>query len=197
MPRLANKSEADVAAEILGRAFVRDPVVTAFFGKETVRTSRLAQYFALECSLAFAGYGEVWLDDDGLGAALWRRPGGYPEPLSAALRLLPRALRFFPQPFLRASRGMTRVARVHPREPHWYLFAVGVVPEATGQGRGTALLAPVLDRCDAKQLPAYLEASSEDNARLYERLGFDRQGEVEALDGIWLRPMLRPPRQSC
>jgi GNAT superfamily N-acetyltransferase len=89
---------------------------------------------------------------------------------------------------------MNKLARLHPREPHWYLFAVGVVPEATGRGRGTTLLEPVLERCDAEHLPAYLEASSEDNARLYARLGFERRGEVEVLEGVRLRPMWREPR---
>jgi GNAT superfamily N-acetyltransferase len=91
-------------------------------------------------------------------------------------------------------RGNARLGRAHPREPHWYLFALGVVPEATGQGRGTALLAPVLARCDAERLPAYLEASTEDNARVYARLGFERRDEVEILDGVRVRPMLREPR---
>ena len=194
MARLATEDAAGSAAEILGRAFASDPVVTALFGEEAVEASRLAQYFELECRLAFAGHGEVWLDDDGLGAALWRRPGGYPEPLSAAIRVLPRALRLFPRQFLRASRGTARLARVHPREPHWYLVAVGVVPEATGQGRGTALLAPVLERCDAERLPAYLEASTEDNARLYARLGFERRDAVEIHAGVHVHPMWREPR---
>ena len=194
MARLANENEAFLAAEILGRAFLRDPVLTAFFGERSAETARMARYFELECRLAFAGYGEVWLDDDELGAALWRRPGGYPEPLSIQLRMLPRYLRLFPRQFVRASRSLNQLARLHPREPHWYLFAVGVVPEATGQGRGTALLEPVLQRCDAERLPAYLEASSEHNARLYERLGFERRGEVEILDGVRVRPMWREPR---
>jgi GNAT superfamily N-acetyltransferase len=193
MARLASEAEGDVAAEILGRAFVRDPVLTAFFDKGT-KAARLAQYFELECRIALAGYGEIWLDEDLLGAALWRRPGGYPEPLSVGLRMLPRALRLFPRQFLRASRSMTRLARLHPREPHWYLFAIGVVPEATGQGRGSALLRPVLRRCDADRVPAYLEASSTDNARLYARLGFEARDEVEVLDGVVLRPMWREPQ---
>jgi hypothetical protein len=31
---------------------------------------------------------------------------------------------------------------------------------------------PTLERCDEARLPAYLEATSERNAALYERLGF-------------------------
>jgi GNAT superfamily N-acetyltransferase len=89
---------------------------------------------------------------------------------------------------------MSAVAKVHPKESHWYLMAVGVVPEAQGQGRGAALLAPVLDRCDEDGVPAYLEASTADNARLYERLGFESRTEVEMLPGVSVRPMWRPPQ---
>ncbi len=99
-----------------------------------------------------------------------------------------------PSQLLRASRGLNALARIHPKEPHWYLFAVGVVPEATGQGRGTALLEPVLERCDSERLPAYLEASSEDNARLYARLGFEPRDALEILPSVPVRPMWREPR---
>jgi GNAT superfamily N-acetyltransferase len=154
------------------------------------------RYFELECRLTLSGYGELWLDEDPPGAAIWRRPGGYPEPASAQLRMLPRYALLFPREFLRASRAMSALARVHPREPHWYLMAVGVVPEAQGQGRGRALLEPVLARCDADGVPAYLEASTADNTRLYERLGFEPRQEVEALPGVRVRPMWRPPREA-
>ena len=192
MARLATQTEAGVAAEILGRAFVDDPVLTAFF-RESPQAARLAQYFELECRLVLKGYGEIWLDDDRLGAAIWRSPGGYPERLRDSLPMVPRYIRLFPREFIRASRAMNQLWQVHPREPHWYLYAVGVVPEATGQGRGTALLEPVLQRCDAEALPAYLEASTEDNARLYARLGFERRDEVEMF-GVCVRPMWREPR---
>jgi GNAT superfamily N-acetyltransferase len=70
----------------------------------------------------------------------------------------------------------------------------GVVPEATGNGRGSALLEPVPRRCDAEGLPAYLEASSEHNARVYGRLGFEPWDDVEIVDGVRVRPMWREPR---
>ncbi|HEU5244384.1 MAG TPA: GNAT family N-acetyltransferase [Gaiellaceae bacterium] len=194
MPRRATESEAGVAAEILGRAFVHDQVLASFFRDERPQPKRLAQYFELECRLVLKGYGEIWLGDDLLGAAIWRRPGGYPERLRDSLPLVPRYIRLFPREFVRASRAMNKLWAVHPREPHWYLFAVGVVPEATCQGRGSALLAPVLQRCDAERLPAYLEASSADNARLYERLGFEPRDEVEMRDDVRVRPMWREPR---
>jgi GNAT superfamily N-acetyltransferase len=194
VPRRAATADRQVAADILGRAFAADPVVAEFIAEGPNRADRLARYFGLECEVTLSGYGEVWLDDDGLGAAIWRRPGGYPEPPLVGLRMVPRYLRLFPREFLKASRAMTAIAKVHPKEPHWYLMAVGVVPDAQGQGRGARLLEPVLRRCDADHVPAYLEASTADNARLYERLGFEAREEVEALPGVRVRPMWRVPR---
>jgi hypothetical protein len=52
----------------------------------------------------------------------------------------------------------------------------------------------VLERCDAEGIPAYLEASRADNARLYECLGFEPREEIEILDGVRVRPMWREPR---
>ncbi len=76
----------------------------------------------------------------------------------------------------RFRRGEAHVDRVHARlmtRPHWYLWALGVVPEAQGKGIGGALLQPVLAQADAEGVPCYLETQTEDNVRFYERRGFD------------------------
>jgi GNAT superfamily N-acetyltransferase len=194
MARLATGDEARRSAEILARAFEADPVLARFIASGPGRIERSTRYFELECRLTLSGYGEIWLDEEDAGAAIWRKPGGYPEPMREQLRLLPKYLRLFPREFLTASRAMNVMARAHPKEPHWYLMAVGVVPEAQGQGRGRALLEPVVHRCDEERLPAYLEASTPDNARLYERLGFESRPELEILPGLRVRPMWREPR---
>ncbi len=62
------------------------------------------------------------------------------------------------------------------------------------QGLGSALMRPALDRCDADGVSAYLEASSERSAALYERLGFVHLGVLELPDeGPSLWPMQRQP----
>jgi RimJ/RimL family protein N-acetyltransferase len=65
-----------------------------------------------------------------------------------------------------------------------------------GRGLGSALLRPTLDHCDQESLPAYLEASSERNAALYERLGFQLTNELRIASSPPLRLMLRPPHTS-
>ena len=70
---------------------------------------------------------------------------------------------------------------------------LGVATRCQGQGLGTALLRPTLDRCDREGLPAYLEASSQRSAALYERLGFVHLGEGRIPGGPPFWPMRRPP----
>jgi RimJ/RimL family protein N-acetyltransferase len=81
----------------------------------------------------------------------------------------------------------------HPRTAHHYVLIVGVVPELQGQGVGTALMRPTLEHCDEVGLPAYLEASSERSAALYERLGFRCERELRLRSSPPLRLMTRPP----
>jgi len=65
-----------------------------------------------------------------------------------------------------------------PEEPHWYLQALGTRPERQGQGWGSRVLAPMLDRCDRLGIPAYLESSNPQNHAFYHRVGFVDIGEV-------------------
>jgi GNAT superfamily N-acetyltransferase len=60
---------------------------------------------------------------------------------------------------------------------------VGVEPESQGRGMGSALLYPVLSRCDADGMAAYLEASTPRNRPLYERDGFKVTDEFKIARG--------------
>jgi GNAT superfamily N-acetyltransferase len=83
------------------------------------------------------------------------------------------------------------------RGAHYYVRDVGVLPSRQGQGLGSALLRPTLERCDREGLPAYLEASSERSAALYERLGFriTRELRIGGSPPLWL--MLRAPQPAA
>jgi hypothetical protein len=55
------------------------------------------------------------------------------------------------------------------------------------------VIGPTLERCDVAGLPAYLEATSARNARLYARLGFALLEELHYGGREPLRLMRRPP----
>jgi GNAT superfamily N-acetyltransferase len=95
----------------------------------------------------------------------------------------------------RGLRLQVVVERHHPKEPHWYLEALGAVPEARGTGVGKRVVQPVLDACDDARLPAYLESSNPRNWSFYERLGFVRGQPLPVPRGCPLvMPMRREPR---
>jgi GNAT superfamily N-acetyltransferase len=81
-------------------------------------------------------------------------------------------LRAFGRHLPRVLRAIATLEARHPRELHYYLPVVGVDPEWQGRGLGSAVLAPVLERCDREGMPAFLEASTPRNRALYERHGF-------------------------
>jgi ribosomal protein S18 acetylase RimI-like enzyme len=98
----------------------------------------------------------------------------------------------------RLAGGLNQLLRKHPRKPPYYLPFVGVDPSAQGRGLGKTVLRPVLERCDALGLSAYLENTNARNLALYERLGFRVLEElVVARDGpsvwcMWRDPAGRP-----
>lgn len=59
--------------------------------------------------------------------------------------------------------------------PFLYIAFMGTLPSCQGQGLGGQMLKHLTAKADAAGKPMYIEASSEDSARLYERHGFVRR----------------------
>jgi ribosomal protein S18 acetylase RimI-like enzyme len=189
--REAGVGELGQLSATLADAFATDPIMQWLIPSERRRDTRLRRLFALELAHSVFPSGRVLTTDDFCGANLELPPGKWKltMPLSAAIGLVPA----FGMRLPRASRLQTFFARHHLEEPHYYIRYVGVATRFQGQGLGTALLRPTLDRCDRERLPAYLEASSERSAALYRRLGFVHLGELRIPDGPRFWPMRRPP----
>ena len=98
--------------------------------------------------------------------------GGGKCRIGRQLRLLPAMAGVFKGHLPRVLKALMALEGRHPREPHYYLAFIGVEPEWQGRGLGGAVLAPVLERCDAEGMPAFLEASTPRNRALYERHRF-------------------------
>jgi GNAT superfamily N-acetyltransferase len=84
--------------------------------------------------------------------------------------------------------------RYHPAEPHWFLPLLAVDPSHQGKGYGSALLQPVLERCDREKQLAYLESSNPRNIPLYERHRFEVLGAIQSGSSPTVVPMLRKPK---
>jgi len=78
---------------------------------------------------------------------------------------------------------------------HFYLQGLGVDPPRQGEGLGSAVMQPVLGRCDAERMPAYLETTKERNVGFYEQHGFVVVGQTRLpLEGPPMWFMAREPR---
>lgn len=58
----------------------------------------------------------------------------------------------------------------HPHDPHWHLAFLAVHPTRQSHGLGGTLMDSTHE--DLGRTPAYLEATNEDNIRLYRRYGY-------------------------
>ena len=160
--RQASAGDIEGMARSLARAFTDDPVWMWFMPDDATRTRRLEVVFATFTRKLYLRHGEdCYTTDDYAGAALWAPPGHEKMSTRDTLRIVPgwtRAIGW--RQLLRSLRGVASFDKVHPHERHYYLPFVGVIPETQGRGLGTALMKPVLEKCDRESVPAYLEATS-------------------------------------
>ncbi|WP_338700344.1 GNAT family N-acetyltransferase [Streptomyces sp. Q6] len=224
--RRAEQSDRDLVVRLLDDAFMDDPVSGWVFPGEEYRRARHAGLMGVFTDATLAD-GYIDLVDDSAAVALWMEMPDEPHqahephdsheanasdevdgsPESAELAALAEkelaeqaaAVRAAVDPDNERVEQIARLtAGIHPvGRAHVYLWMIGVVPGRQGEGLGTALMAPVLERCDREGLPVYLEASNPRSRALYERLGFVCTGTALDLpDGPTLWPMWREPHTS-
>jgi GNAT superfamily N-acetyltransferase len=190
MPATIRPMRLDERPEMLAvtaRAFWSDPLFD-FFTRDLLHEYRLLPtVFHLYFKDLPSGLAQIWVaDHDGepRGLAGWLPPGALPR---SALREAQRSIRFARvaarvQHRAKAVRLLTEVDRRHPHEPHWYLAILATDPAAQGRGLGSALLEPVLERCDRDGSVAYTETQKRANLSWYARAGFAVIDEVRLPD---------------
>lgn len=194
--RHATRADAARLGRVLAGAFRTDPIWRWLVpDDERWDADAHASFTADVRSLLRKGH--VYTTDDRTGVAVWSPPGvgrsldaGAARAGLAAARLI--GVRRLPT----GLRMLQAIERAHPRREHWYLAMLGTHPDQQGRGVGSALLAPILERCDRDGTPAYLESSNPANVAFYERHGFEVTGQIRAagspaLDSMWREP--RPP----
>jgi GNAT superfamily N-acetyltransferase len=177
----------------LSRAFEDDPVLMWSVPDPDRRRNVLPGFFTVFAG-AFQRHGHVYRTADGTGAALWVPPGVAPvddEEADAFGAALAEVLGPDTERNVIISELLDEN---HPHDAVWYLNFMGVEPAGQGHGIGSALLEHVLEEADRNAEPAYLDATSMRNRRLYERHGFVTTRELHLPDGPSLWSMWREPR---
>lgn len=193
--RELTRADTRSAAASLGDAFADDPMMgwmgkfTEDVGRMTVMAkSAITNRFRKPTPLMFTTEGNE-------AAALWNAPGEADLSPMELLRAGPAVVRSFRFGLLRTLSVLQIMEDAHPKEDHYYLFMVGVRRDRQGSGLGSAVLTPMLERCDAEGMPAYLENSKPKNEPFYARHGFVARDPLPLPEGAPLViPMWREPR---
>jgi GNAT superfamily N-acetyltransferase len=194
------EDQIDIAAGVLARAFQLDPPMVYVWPDATVRARALPSLMN-----AFVTYGSMFgepLTTSGKpeAVALWLPLDDLSETPErdhrAGIDQIPAMLGA--EAFARFLHIATTVGRFHKLSApgkHLYLSILGVEPSRQGQGLGSALIRPMLERADAAGLPCYLDTFQPRNVPLYQKHGFRiTVEEVEPNSGVRGWGFLREPR---
>jgi GNAT superfamily N-acetyltransferase len=191
--RKANPTDVNTLATTLARAFDDDPLTSWLFPNPVARRRKLPPFFRslLRVSIPF---GEVYTTGDAQCAAIWNPPGTFPMGWYTDTRLGLTTTRLVGLRITVCAQGLMYFASHHPKERHWYLQMLGTEPASQSRGLGSAILGPVLDRCDREGERVYLESSKERNIPFYARHGFEVTQEIQVPRGPVVWAMWRDPR---
>jgi len=194
----ASSADTPRLAQSLANAFYDDPAIS-WMCPDDEKRRRIGPFgFTAWLEKIYLPKGNVYTDPDRKAGALWAPPGKWRMSVGVQLRLTPAMLRIVGVRRLPTIlKGLAMMDKHHPDDrPHWYLAVLGTDPEHQGKGLGSAVMKPILDRCDAEGVGAYLESSKEANIPFYRRHGFEVTGEVHLPDGPPLWPMWRDPQPA-
>jgi GNAT superfamily N-acetyltransferase len=181
--RLTDESDHPEIIAVAARAFWHDPLFDFLTDDLLAEYGVLPRVFRAAMTDFRVGGAELYVADVSgrpRSFAGWLGPGSFPRDRRSQMVRNLRALALLRR--LRHRRAaaalLQEVERRHPSEAHWYLGLLATDPTAQGRGIGTALLRPVLDRCDADGVPAYTETQKWENVAWYRRSGFAAVDEI-------------------
>lgn len=192
--RRATADDAQALTQMLGRAFLADPIAV-WVSKASALRRRVLETIDSTRLRELLPHEEVWMTSASTSAALWTPPGcsqtDFAQSIAMARDLLdPQLLRCVPKLAL----VFTSMKRAHSHTSrHWYLTRLGTDPHLQRLGLASAVMRPALETCDRDGTSAYLDTANERNIDFYRRHGFQTVGVVRIPHGPRIWTMRREP----
>jgi ribosomal protein S18 acetylase RimI-like enzyme len=184
------------AVEVLARAFEHDPSIQYFFPSDPDNPVRVRELFRFLCDVQFElGFSPLGCLHQGqlVGVAFVAEPADEPWAESLVDLWESFTASVGPETTRRLEAYGQLIDRLRPDEPHFYLDAIGVIPEAQGRGHGRQLLDAVHDLSESHPTSTGVALDTENqlNVPLYEHLGYHliTKAKLGELDVWW---MFRP-----
>lgn len=171
--RKATSSDKSVILDILTKSFDDNKSVNYVVKQDQSRVERISKLMDYSFNVCNE-FGEVWISDDQQACALILFPDKKHSSFRSLLWDLKLALSVIG--LERVSTVLKREALIkanHPKEPIAYLWFIGVNPPLHGKGIGSGFIQEVIQECEKKKRPIYLETSTERNLPFYKKFGFE------------------------
>jgi ribosomal protein S18 acetylase RimI-like enzyme len=192
---IIRSDQRDAATDTLAEAFREDPLMHILAPDEERRFDVGRWFFGVTVDYGMR-WGRVWVNEESSAVSVWLPP----ETTWSAGRSFRVGMGAFP---IRVGvRAMARVMRAAPaldrlhgavsKRPHWYLMAIGTLPDRQRSGLGSALVAAGTSQADKARVPCYLETATSRNVEFFGRHGFDVTG-TEHMHGYQIFGMVRQP----
>ncbi len=177
--RLATSDDLVPIAASLSKAFADDPMMGYLLGVEEVPFDKGVKFFTLMGKIQLP-HEHVYVTSGCESVAIWAPPEKWKVPPVEIAKATPGFLSVFgAKKFVSALGALSLLEKNHPKEPHYYLEFLGTDPAHQRKGFGGAVLEPVLAKCDAEGVGAYLESSKDLNVPYYRHFGFEVRQEIE------------------
>ncbi len=159
--------------QILAKSFSDNKSVNYVVKQDQRREERIKVLMEYSFDVCHA-FGEVWMSDDDQACALIL----FPDKKRTSIRTI-----LWDVKLALSGIGIDRVITVlkretmiksnHPKEPFAYLWFIGVNPEEQNKGIGSSFIQEVIQECERKNRPIYLETSTQKNIPFYQKFGFE------------------------
>ncbi|MEX2235139.1 MAG: GNAT family N-acetyltransferase [Cyclobacteriaceae bacterium] len=169
----ANSNQKQRVIEILSRSFDKNPSVNYVVKPGPGREHRIRKLMEYSYDMCNA-FGQVWISEDGHGCTLILMSDRKRTSIRTLLWDLKLAVSAIG--LRRVGKVMNRESRIkafHPTLPYSHLWFIGVDPDHQGKGSGSSLLKEVIEECERRQSPIYLETSVDRNLSWYKKFGFE------------------------
>ena len=175
----AEHKDKNLVVDILSNSFDDNKSVNYVIKQDHSRKKRIAglmEYSFEYCTL----FGEVYLSDDKKACALSVLPDKKKTTFKSILLDAKLALSCIG--LAKIKKALDREAKikaVHPNHAMYYLWFIGVQPDAQNKGIGSALLSELIAKSNSLRRPLYLETSTLRNIPWYEKFGFEVHTELD------------------
>lgn len=171
--RRATVNDRQLVIDILQKSFDDNKSVNYVVKQDAKRPDRIKGLMEYSFDICHA-FGEVWISDNDAACALLLFPDKKRTSIRTILWDVKLALSVI---------GLDRVSAVlkresmiknnHPKEPFAYLWFIGVNPQEQNKGIGSLFIKQVIQECERKNRPIYLETSTQKNIPFYQKFGFE------------------------